>query len=142
MADNPELIWVRSNRVDDRVAFPEQDPAHPGGFASVGGDAPERIAKTPRAIQALREGLIVQIAEPVDGPRKPLPLDVPGAAGEPPDMPGRAVRLGRPIPEGLLAPADEAKAVQAREAAPDEVPVPAGVVVPPDETERTSNRRK
>lgn len=141
MADN-ELIWVLSNRVDDRVAFSEQDPAHPGGWAVVGGDGPERIARTPRAVGALREGVIIEIAEPQDGPRKPLPLDAPGAAGEPPDMPGRVARLGRKLPEGLLAPADEARAAKAQAAAPDEVPVPAGVVVPPDETERTSTRRK
>src|SRR5215831_5424097 len=40
------LLWVHSNRKDDRVVLYEVDPIHPGGQAFIGGDGPDHVYRT------------------------------------------------------------------------------------------------
>lgn len=87
-------LWVLSNRQDDRVVLWERDPAHPGGEAFVGGPTPAYVGRTAEVERLLKDGMLVEVSEPKDGPRKPIvdavPLEEPA-----PDMPGQPTRLGR-----------------------------------------------
>jgi hypothetical protein len=58
-----DLITVVSARNDDKVAFSEQDPAHPGGFAYVAGQdsPPQLIGDTPGAERAILEHQIKKV---------------------------------------------------------------------------------
>ncbi len=133
MADEKKeksTIWVVSNRKDDRVVLFERDPAHPGGEAFVGGSGPAEVAKTPEVQRLLREGLVVQIPEPPDNRKKPVPIDDvnarPAAA-----QPGEPVKLGREMDPEVVLPA-AVKDIEAKQKSlPQSIPVPAGVVVPP-----------
>lgn len=139
MAD--ETMWVLSNRVDDRVVLWERDRAHPGGEAFVASSTPARVAKTPEVERLLRAGMLVEVAEPLDGDKKPLDVEAVNAAGSP-DGPGRPTRLGRAVPEGMFSEAAVKKIEQAQEGAPREVPVPAGVVVPPEAPAESTRTRR
>jgi hypothetical protein len=59
-----ELIWVRSNYVEEkdggnRIAFTEKSELHPNGSAFVAGSKPEAIALTENAALALSDGEIL-----------------------------------------------------------------------------------
>src|SRR5262245_49376440 len=141
MADeNGQLIWVMSNRVDDRVVLFERDPAHPGGEAFVGGNGVTLVGKTTRVTTLLREGLLVEVPEPPDGPKKPV-MTPAGSEPRHADQPGQPIALGRkPDPE--LFGDKIAQVARAQEQLPSEVPVPPDVVVPPaPEPTRDSRRR-
>jgi hypothetical protein len=136
-----EQIWVLSNRQDDRVVLWERDPAHPGGEAFVASGAPAKVAKTGEVARLLREGFLVEVPEPKDGPKKPHIVEAVNPAPAP-AMPGQVVRLGRKLDEALFDQGEIERVEKAQEKLPDEAPVPAGVVVPPEpEPERTRNRR-
>ena len=123
-------IWVASNRKDDRVVLFELDPAHPGGEAFVGGDSVARVARTPQVNGLLREGLLVEIPEPPDGPKKPLPIaDDPSL--RPADGPGQPIRLGRELDPDLVPTAGEGKVAAQQDAAPDQIPSTATLPPPP-----------
>jgi hypothetical protein len=141
MADEQaQHIWVMSNRVDDRVVLFERDPAHPGGEAFVGGDGVAQVGKTTQITTLLREGLLVEVPEPPDGPKKPM--RTPAVTQPiPASQPGQPAALGRqPDPE-LFGDA-VGQVVKAQERLPDEVPVPAGVIVPPPPEPARETRRR
>jgi hypothetical protein len=139
---NPDehLTWVQSNRRDDRVVLFEQDPLHPGGEAFVAGSAPEHVYHTPAVDRLLREGLLIEVPEPMDGPKKPLSLaavnvDLYAA------QPGQPIPLGRPLDPDLYPPEVRDQAKREQENLPDEIPVPRDVVVPEQPApERNTNR--
>jgi hypothetical protein len=135
-------LWVLSNRVDDRVVLWERDPAHPdGGEAFVAGSTPAFVGRTGTVERLLQQGLLLEVPEPKDGPKKPTPIG-PSVAGVAAAMPGQATRLGR-TPDPDLFPSDAiAKVEQRQEELPDEVPVPAGTVVPQAPTSERETRRR
>lgn len=113
-ADAQGAIWVMSNRVDDRVVLFEKDAAHPGGEAFVGGNKVDQVARTGTVEGLLRAGLLVEIPEPPDGPKKPVALDG-GDGVQLPNQPGQPIQLGR-VPDPDLVPAGAAAKVQAQQA--------------------------
>ena len=132
-------IWVMSNRHDDRVVLFEHDAAHPGGEAFVGGDGPDQVARTTRVVTLLRDGLLIEVPEPVDGRKKPVAVPA-RSESVAANQPGQPIALGRePDPERYGTDVDAIKAAQA--AGPDSVAVPVGVVVPPVESNRETSRR-
>ncbi len=132
MADT--TIWVISNRRDDRTVLWEQNVAHPGGEAFIGGAGPANVAKTPAIESLLRSGLIIEIPEPPDGPKKPIPVTA-NTGDFVLNQPGQPIQLGRAVDPDLLAGASAEKAVaKAQENAPDTIAVPSGVVIPPAES--------
>ena len=144
--ENPDLvkdehIWVLSNRKDNRVVLWERDAAHPGGEAYIAGSAPAPVGKTGEVARLLREGQLIEVPEPKDGPKKPRILEAvsPEAAAA---MPGQTTPLGRkPDPE-LFSDSEVDRIEKVQEKLPDEVAVPQGVVVPPEpEPERARSRR-
>jgi len=137
MADETKTVWVLSNRKDDRTVLWEQDAAHPGGEAFVGGSAPAHVAKTPAIEGLLRSGLIIEIPEPPDGPKKPIPVTA-NVGDFVLNQPGQPIQLGRAVDPDLLAgPSAEKAVARAQEAAPDAIKVPSGVVIPPAETTKS-----
>lgn len=136
-----ETLWVVSNRVDDRVVLWERDPQHPGGEAFVGGSAPAEVGRTGEVERLLHAGLLLEVPEPQDGPKKPLPA----AAVQPAEAaaaPGQVTRLGRALDPDLFPQSAIAQAEKQQEKLPDELPVPAGAVVPPlPAPEREARRR-
>ena len=58
------LLWVASNRRDNRVVLWVQDPAHPGGEAFIGGSAPDLVARTGDIERVLMAGEAVEVPEP------------------------------------------------------------------------------
>lgn len=132
-------IWVMSNRRDNRVVLFERSPQHPYGEAFVGGPAPAYVGRTGAVEGLLREGLLIEVPEPADGPKKPLPLPpaavFPGAA-----QPGQPIPLGR-VPDPELWKPGQIKEIQAGQRQ-GEAPVPPGTVVPKEPgAERTTTRR-
>jgi len=126
----PDVLWVLSNRVDDRVVLFERDDRHPGGEAFVGGSAPDHVYRTPEVAAALNDGTLIEVPEPRDGPKKPIALSASGLLSTPSTPPGAAVRLGR-TPDADLFDVSAVRAIQtAQKAKPAEQPVPRGVVVP------------
>lgn len=138
MAD--EHIWVMSNRVDDRVALFERDPAHPGGEAFVGGAGVAQVGRTTRVVTLLRDGLLVEVPEPPDGPKKPVATPA-VADPAPANQPGQPIALGR-TPDPELFGEKVGQVTKAQERLPDEVPVPGGVVVPPEPAPARETRRR
>lgn len=139
-AEPSPYIWVMSNRQDDRVVLFERDPAHPGGEAFVGGEGPDQVARTTRVVTLLRDGLLVEVPEPVEGRKRPVAVPARSDA-VPANQPGQPIALGRtPDPERFGEGVEAIKAAQNR--APESVAVPAGVVVPPptDSNRETSRR--
>ena len=140
MADN-EHIWVLSNRADDRVVLWERDPAHPGGEAFVASSTPAQVAKTGEVARLLREGYLVEVPEPKDGPKKPIAVEAVNPAAAP-ALPGQVVRLGRKPDPDLFGEGGVDRIEKAQEKLPSEVDVPPGAVVPPaPEPERARSRR-
>lgn len=139
-----DTIWVMSNRRDNRVVLWERDAAHPGGEAFVASSAPAEVGKTGAVERLMREGLLVEVSEPKDGPKKPLTVEAVDPS-ETADGPGRPTRLGRAIDGDLFNDAAVKRIEDKQDAAPREVPVPAGAIVPPApseaESERTRSRR-
>lgn len=101
--ENPDSIWVMSNRVDDRVVLFEKDPAHPGGEAFVGGNKVDQVGLTGTVEDLLRAGLLLEIPEPPEGPKKPVAVDG-GSGVQLPNQPGQPIQLGR-VPDPDLVPA-------------------------------------
>lgn len=135
-------LWVLSNRIDDRVVLFERDPAHPdGGEAFVAGGTPALVGRTGEVSRLLQQGLLVEVPEPRDGPKKPVsigPVDA-GVAGA---MPGQVARLGRKLDPDLF-PQSAIEKVEARqEQLPTEMPVPAGTVVPQAPASERETRRR
>lgn len=138
--DDVDLLWVLSNRVDDRTVLFERDPRHPGGEAFIGGAAPAHVFRTPEIERLLRDGLLVEVPEPQDGPKKPLATPAIGA-GPVAAQPGQPVRLGRVPDPDLFDAGQRASIREAQAEAPAEQRVPAGVVVPPaPASERDTSR--
>ena len=139
MADQ---MWVLSNRKDNRVVLWDRDREHPGGEAFVAGSTPAHVAKTGEVERLLREGLLIEVPEPKDGPKKPLFVEAVDPS-ERADGPGQPIRLGRAIDPELFSEAEVRSIEKKQEAAPDEVPVPPGAVVPPEpDAERSSTRSR
>lgn len=66
------LVTVVATATDNRVAFSEQNPAHPNGQAFVAGNGKQRqVANTPAVQRAIRAGVLV-LVEPVQPP-EPTP---------------------------------------------------------------------
>lgn len=128
-AEFPDCIWVSSNRVDNRVVLFEQDPRHPGGQIFIGGDGVGLVFKTPAIAQLLHAGQLVEIPEPPESRRKPIPASLLGI-GMPNTQPGQLTRLGRVIHPDLLPEADAAKVKAKQEQLPHEIGLPPGIVVP------------
>lgn len=134
-----DTIWVISNRRDDRVVFWETDNEHPGGEAFIGGSAPAQVARTGAIEALLRSGVIVEIPEPPDGPKKPLPMIQPSAFPAAAN-PGQPIPLGRVMDPDIVPPNAEFVVGQRQEKIPAELPVPAGVTMPPPlATDATEN---
>lgn len=141
MADEQKHIWVLSNRVDDRVVLWERDPAHPGGEAFVASSAPALVGKTGDVARLLREGFLVEVPEPKDGPKKPTAVEAVNQAAVP-TLPGQSVRLGRTPDKELFGESGAEHIEKAQEKLPAEVDVPAGIGIPPaPEPERARGRR-
>lgn len=89
-----DVIWVVSNRRDDRVVLAEPDHRHPGGWAFIGGGTPNPVFKTARVLAAIHNGEAVEVAEPPASRKRPTPVTdsaIPAFAA----MPGQPVPLGR-----------------------------------------------
>lgn len=142
VGDDPDVLWVMSNRVDDRVVLSERDDRHPGGEAFVAGSAPEHVFRTPMVAQLLNDGLLIEVPEPKDGPRRPLALPAAGVIVDVSNQPGQVIRLGRtPDPE-LYTDAQKKEIEKAQAAKPSEVAVPRAVIVPqPPAAERETAAR-
>ena len=137
------LLWVHSNRKDDRVVLYEVDPIHPGGQAFIGGDGPDHVYRTDQVEALLQSGELIEVPEPE------LYVDDPEGSGEKvrnrfyPDqnytaggelaanMPGQPTQLGRKLNPDLWTD-DQLKELQRRQAyMPQQRPVPPGGIVPP-----------
>jgi hypothetical protein len=139
--DEPDLLWVVSNRVDDRVVLFERDPLHPGGEAFVGGSGPDHVYRTPRVRELLHAGMLLEVPEPKEGPKKPLALPAVDT-GLIAAQPGQPIALGRPLDPDLFGAGDLERLGRAQARLPDEVPVPEGVVVPPEPAPERERRRR
>jgi hypothetical protein len=138
MAEENNIIWAISNRQDDRVVIFERDDRHPGGEAFLGGSTPDQVFKTPEIERLMHEGLIVEIPEPPESRKKPIPI-APADSGVRPAMPGQPVKLGRQMDEELV-PAGALKKVQAEQASqPKEIRSKA--TVPPAPTSQKESSR-
>lgn len=126
---DPNVLWVISNRQDDRVVLFERDPRHPGGEAFVGGSAPDTVYRTAEVERLLHTGEIVEIPEPPDGPKKPVDV-APVISQAPPAMPGQPIRLGRKLDPDLVPAGAQARVRQSQRQAPGEIRSKA--TVPPD----------
>lgn len=134
-------LWVMSNRLDDRVVLFERDPAHPSGEAFVAGSTPAFVGRTGDVERLLREGQMIEVPEPADGRKKPIPVGD-EALGEANALPGRVTPLGRKLDPDLY-PKGTTKAVEEQqERAGDELAVPAGTVVPPEPPAERETRRR
>lgn len=141
------IIWVMSNRVDDRVVLFEQDDRHPGGEAFIAGGTPDNVYRTPKIDRLLRDGLLVEVEEPpangADGKpnrKKPVPLDdVPPLTV--PDMPGQPIRLGRELDPELVPESARADVLAQQEEAGTEIASTATVPPPPEPEKEKSGRR-
>jgi hypothetical protein len=61
-----ETIHVKGTRQDGKVAFAEQNEAHPDGEATVLGDGEVvKVARTPAVEQAILDGNLVQVKDPM-----------------------------------------------------------------------------
>jgi hypothetical protein len=127
--NDANILWVISNRQDDRVVLFERDPRHPGGEAFVGGGAPDKVYRTAEVERLLHTGEIIEIPEPPDGPKKPVEV-APVISQTPAAMPGQPIKLGRKLdPE--VVPEGAQKGVQARQRqAPREIASKATVPPP------------
>lgn len=126
---DPNILWVISNRQDDRVVLFERDPRHPGGEAFVGGPAPDKVYRTGEVERLLHTGELVEIPEPPDGPKKPIEV-APVISQAPPAMPGQPIRLGRKLDPDLVPAGAQAKVAQRQQQAPREIRSKA--TVPPE----------
>ena len=60
-----ESIHVRAVSQDGKIAFAEQNEAHPEGEATVLGDGEVvKVARTPAVEQAIADGNLVQVKDP------------------------------------------------------------------------------
>ena len=60
-----ESIHVKAAKEDGKIAFAEQNEAHPDGEATVLGDGEvQRVARTPAVEQAILDGNLVQVKDP------------------------------------------------------------------------------
>jgi hypothetical protein len=113
--EGEDLLWVHSNRTDDRVVLSERDPKHPeGGWAFVGGAAPALVARTPAVEAKLRSGEMLEIPEPPDGPKKPLAFQ-PAPPYVATAQPGQPIPLGRKFDPDVVPP-EAAKRLEAKKA--------------------------
>jgi hypothetical protein len=129
-----EIIWVISNRQDDRVVLHERDARHPGGEVFIGGPTPAPAYRTAEITRLLFSGEIIEIPEPPDGPKKPQPVQavVPQTA---PAQPGQPIRLGRKLDPDLV-PKGALRAVEAKqESLPTLIASKATVPPPPKNSE-------
>lgn len=108
-------LWVLSNRLDDRTVLWERDAAHPGGEAFVAGATPAYVGRTGAIEGLLRDGLLIEVPEPKDGPKKPLVGEVAAPEAQA-DVPGQAVRLGRTLDPDLFPTTPESVKKQQDEA--------------------------
>lgn len=129
--NDPDVTWVVSNRVDDRPALYEVDDRHPSGNAYVAGSTPDFVFRTPAVLRLLNEGVLVEVPEPKDGPKKPLVVAAPTVGMTAAAQPGQPIRLGRALDPDLFDPGAREQVKAQQEGKPQEVAVPYGVVVPP-----------
>jgi hypothetical protein len=61
VAEKVEIITVKSNRKDNRVALWEKDERHPEGEIFVAGEKVVKAAKTPAVAKKLRDGELVEV---------------------------------------------------------------------------------
>lgn len=127
-AKDPNVLWVISNRQDDRVVLFERDPRHPGGEAFLGGSAPDKVYRTAEVDRLLHTGEAIEIPEPPDGPKKPVDV-APVISQAPPAMPGQPIRLGRKLDPELVPAGALAQVRQRQQSAPRDIPSKA--TVPP-----------
>lgn len=141
--DQPEYLWVLSNRRDNRVVLHERDRRHPGGEAFVGGSVPAKVFRSNEVARLLREGYLIEIPEPPDGRKKPKvkPVPDPLAAAPVAAAPGAATPLGRQLDPELVPEEAQASIREQQEEAGDEVPAPDGAVVPPPVEPQRERRR-
>jgi len=61
-----ETIHVKAVAEDGKVAFAEQNEAHPNGEATVLGDGEVvKVARTPAVEQAILDGNLIQVKDPM-----------------------------------------------------------------------------
>lgn len=134
---DPNVLWVTSNRQDDRVVLFERDPRHPGGEAFVGGPTPDKVYRTGEVERLLHTGEIVEIPEPPDGPKKPV--EVASVVSQaPPAMPGQPIRLGRKLDRDLVPAGAQAAVRQRQQQAPSEIRSKATVPADPKSQRETA----
>jgi hypothetical protein len=137
-----KLLWVHSNRQDDRTVIYEPDPLHPGGQAFVGGEGPDHVYRTAAIEQLLQSGELIEVPEPaktwVDpetGEEVPNPFypdqNYSQAGDVPPAMPGQPIQLGRKLNPALWDEGQMKEIVRRQQYMPSYRPVPPGVIVPP-----------
>jgi hypothetical protein len=72
-----ESIHVKATSEDGKIAFAEQNEAHPDGEATVMGDGEVvKVARTPAVEQAILDGNLIQVKDPM------LPSDTVSATTE------------------------------------------------------------
>jgi hypothetical protein len=134
--DDANVLWVISNRQDDRVVLFERDPRHPGGEAFVGGSAPDKVYRTAEVERLLHTGELLEIPEPPDGPKKPVDV-APVISQAPAAMPGQPIKLGRRFDPDIVPEGAQAKVGQRQRQAPREIASKA--TVPPARTDKETH---
>jgi hypothetical protein len=140
--ENPEgggeIIWVISNRKDDRVVLHERDPRHPGGEAFIGGSAPDKVFRTGEIERLLHTNEIIEIPEPPEGKKKPVEVELyqPQAA---PAQPGQAIQLGRKLDPEVVPESAQAAIARQQRGAPKTIASKATVPPPPKSERDTSS---
>jgi hypothetical protein len=131
------VLWVVSNRKDDRVVLHERDPRHPGGEAFIGGSAPDKVFRTATIERLLHSGEILEIPEPPQSKKKPVEIPVyhPQSA---PAQPGQAIQLGRQLDPEVVPEAAQA-AIARNRRGPSHIPSKATVPPPPKVDRDTLN---
>jgi len=137
-----KLIWVHSNRQDDRTVIYEPDPLHPGGQAFIGGEGPDHVYRTAAIEALLQSGELIEVPEPLrfiedpeTGEKVPNPYypdqNYTQAGEVAANMPGQPVQLGRKLNPNLWDAATMADVARRQAYMPQQRPVPPGGIVPP-----------
>lgn len=136
-----KLIWVHSNRQDDRTVIYEPDPLHPGGQAFVGGEGPDHVYRTAAIEALLQSGELIEVPEPLRTIKDEMGEEIPNpfypdqnytqGGDVPANMPGQPVQLGRKLNPNLWDEQTMADVKRRQAYMPSSRPVPPGGIVPP-----------
>lgn len=128
--EQEDVIWVISNRKDDRLVLHERDPRHPGGEAFIGGAAPDKVFRTAAIERLLHAGEMIEIPEPPKSKKKPIDVAVyhPQSA---PAQPGQAIQLGRKFDPEVVPQSAQERVARQQRGAPRQIASKATVPPPP-----------